>query len=153
DSPVTPSMERWIAPWEIGPSMEACMSELGFAVVSKPDGQGYSPRERIATDQVQPYHAAVYECVSCYSLDPKYSQALTPDQLGVMHEYFTDVLIPCLADQGHEITDVPTREMFVGNYSSNPWSPWLSPGLEDSHLQASSRLACPERTLTEAMYG
>ena len=124
DPPPTWELVRWITPDEVGEVSKHCLEELGFSVESASDGHGYRLAQPLPESQVSAYHEAVYSCASRYTVDPTYGQGLTDDQLRVVHEYYTDVLMPCMAELGFAPSTVPSREQFPAAYRNEGWTPF-----------------------------
>lgn len=115
DPPIYP-VTRWV-PGEEGDDVRAdCMAGLGY--MRAPDGS-YD-----TGGQWDAFGAAQYECFARYPKDPQYLAPWREEQRRAQYEWVVQVLIPCLEEQGHPITDVPSREVFIEQYATAPFYPF-----------------------------
>ncbi len=100
-------------------AFSGCMVERGWPdyFVEK-NGFGYRAIQLAVTDAEK---LDWYECFAANPVDSQYTLA-SEAQFDVVYDYFQDVLIPCLAENGYPVTDAPTREEFV-----TTWVGWTDP--------------------------
>ena len=145
-------LERWIRVDEIGPTAAECLGEAGFDVESTSNGQGWRLVSALGEGQGPALDLAYYTCAARYSVDPAMTQPQTRDQQRVMHEYFTDMLIPCLQQLGYQAPEVPSLETFTG--MGGRWSPIQEIGLDPSEDRMDQVLdACEQAPPPTALYG
>jgi hypothetical protein len=112
---------------EWGSAVAECMNRAGYAsysaaVVSFTRGEAGLPG---AGEQ-----NALDTCLTVIQVDPVDRNILSREQLEYIYSYYARQLIPCLAEHGIEITDVPTREDFElsifidGEFGYSTWSPY-----------------------------
>ena len=103
DSP--PDLVRWVTYEESVPTAAACMEEKGFSVQWADDGLSYTITG-LGKQETSAYQADD-ECLAMYSPDPRLD-VVTPERLGLEWDFYTEWLLPCLADHGAEVL-VPLR--------------------------------------------
>jgi hypothetical protein len=119
------SFVRYVTPAEAPSVFVDCMNGLGFPDVTLlPDGGVNSGN--IPDEQREASAIARFGCDTQYPVDPIYEAALTDQQLGLVHDYFVESLIPCLTAEGYSVGDVPGKETFVATYLQTGWSPYAS---------------------------
>lgn len=104
------------------------------------------------------WNLAMYTCESQYTPDPRYRQEWTPEQLGLLYDYWEQYFIPCLAAHGHPVdtTDRPSREAWVAAFPTVDRLPWYPP---DTYFllnpEERDRLAgvCPPSPPDDVFYG
>lgn len=136
--------------------MAACLRDAGFnavgagTMIEYPDGIG--PSQQTA------FQLADYECTAKYTLHPKFTQPYTEEQFGLLYDYWTEWLVPCLNELGIESVSAPTRETFVARavQGSLAWDPF---GAAEASFSSSPeknvelRDRCPAYPAVEHMWG
>jgi hypothetical protein len=89
-----------------------------------PEGPQLAPIEGVT------YSAATklawFTCLTRYVIDPRPEGGfLTPAQQDYLYDYYQDWLVPCLADHGYAMFDVPEREAFVAAPGVS-WNPYYA---------------------------
>jgi len=122
DPPVV-ELVRWTTWADWGTTVAQCLQDAGFNVVGA--GSTLLFPDSFAPAQQSAFNLAFYVCDSKYTLNPKYGQPLTADQLGLWYDYEVEWLVPCLASLGVTVSQPPTRETFIahGLQHDITWSP------------------------------
>jgi len=158
DPPQT-DLIRWITPDEYGPVVSQCLRDAGFNAVGGgssiwyPDGIG--PAQRSAFD------LATYVCDSKYTVNPKYNQVLTADQLGMVYDYDVQWLVPCIATFGITVSSPPTRDTFVSQTLQQSGLAWEPKAQAETSVvnywsldrQAQFESTCPTMPPVQYMFG
>ena len=105
--------------FEAGAAFAACMVQRGWPDYSSGD-TGYSYQDISLVDSA-PERLDWYECFAAYPVDSKYTLR-SVEQFDFVYDYYQDILIPCLAENGHPLTAAPTREEF-----RTSWDQWSGP--------------------------
>ena len=130
DDPPEVELERWIYPTEHGPTQKECFAEAGFEVESGPEGEGVRVVGPVNDAQAPLLNLAHYTCTARFYIDPDFMQFPTTDQIRVSYEYMTEVLIPCLKEQGYDPSDPPALETYIASYGGAQWwSPYAAAGI------------------------
>ena len=100
------------------PEFGQCMSDAGFS------GWGTGPRG-LDMSTVNPDGAATtqqqqLDYYGCLARFPGVDR-LSTEQLDFVYDYYTGWLVPCLGQQGHAVTDVPSREEFHDSRELMGW--------------------------------
>lgn len=135
---------------QLGPDMEWCMAELGFTVTPYEDGAGYS-YEGIA-EQEAAMDAAFAACDEARYQSGHYDpdRYFTEEYLSLSYDDRLEVA-ECLRDAGFEISDPPSREVFVEQTAQQRltvWEPMLDVPLNRS---AAAERQCPGRPAAELL--
>lgn len=108
---------RLVAPEDRGRFVDACLTE-----------QGYSPTRLsevgLPAEQTAAFDLVRFTCLARYPVDPDYLRAWSEEQIVVQYEWTVDHVIPCLADRGFLVTDVPSRAEFVTDWPTEPFYPF-----------------------------
>lgn len=102
---------------EAQPLVESCLAERGFP--KAPDGSWVYPSE-----QTDVFNLAQYTCTVQYPPRAEAFQPLTDLQKERVYKYVAETLLPCLAAEGYVIGGLPSQEVFVANFDSNPYFPY-----------------------------
>jgi len=154
--PPSVALVRWTSYIDWGQTMAQCLQDVGFNIVGA-GGQIIAP-DGIGQAQMSAFNLAYYTCDSMYSLNPRYTQGLTADQLGLWYDYSVQWLVPCLAALGYATTTPPTREAFIseGLLQNPDWNPssqaMLTVG-DSWQKQLLISQTCPAYPSNEYMYG
>lgn len=146
---VTPIREVW--PEERDALILECMTSKGFPP-DEPGVQGWA----IPDAQMGAFNQASYECALSYPPRAETFEPLNDDQKNLIYDYVIDTQIPCLEAKGFVITEVPSRQVFVDTYLSNPFFPQSQVGRQvtgdlDTEL-ASIEMDCPQSPPSEQLY-
>ena len=87
-----------------GTARESCMHDLGWPDV-RATADGGLESGMIQNSQLGAHALAMYTCNAKYPMDPKYNVPLT------------DELQPCLAAEGYDTPEAPSRETFIDTYA------------------------------------
>jgi hypothetical protein len=117
-----------------------CLNENGFDTDVQFGGVGGV----IPEEQMETYKIAQYVCDVQYPVDPIYSQELSEDQRGSLYDYYADKATPCLKDLGYEISDPPSRDVFIEKYSTGVWNPYDAVNASSTNEKYEEAIAkCP----------
>ncbi|TFD56751.1 hypothetical protein E3T39_15555 [Cryobacterium suzukii] len=100
--------------WAI--TMESCMHDLGWPDM-RATADGGVESGGIQKSQAGAHALAWYTCNAKYPMDPKFNVPLNDERLGKLFDYFTDELQPCLAAEGYDTPEAPSRETFIDTYA------------------------------------
>lgn len=140
------SRVRFIEPSEFSQVMITCLTEAGVTSVEPtPDGEGFmtAPNSQAEFDAAT---LAGYSCAVKYPTSPKYSVPLDDGQLSRLYDYFAGPQRECLEGEGYQVSDPPSKESFIDNYSSGQgWDPFIEivSTLRDATKQAALAKVCP----------
>lgn len=145
-APPAIDVKGWVLPEESGDYVDDCMTGLGYAVT---DGS----YESIPDAQQSQFQFDRYRCSASYPVIPKYTFAYTDQNIGNIYDWMVEDSIPCLADQGHSISGVPSRATFISNYrASGPFFPYEQlVHLPPAEFQALESI-CPQWPPAEVIY-
>ncbi len=147
---------RWTTRDEFFEVVSECVTDAGFPTVA--DEEGWTFPEGRPLDQEQAWSLAFYECEAKYTMAPKYiTMDYSDDQLHVLYEFWTEVLVPCATAHGISVPDdAPTVETYISRFRSNGdlWMPDLS-GMVALHGDDLDRFLeeCPQNPPSGPMYG
>lgn len=137
--PVPVDLVREVSNEEYEAAQIACMTEAGWP----PTGQGLS--FGAPPEQAETLGLALYTCMAQYPTRLAYLQPYDRAQLDLIYDWVLEETVPCYAEQGYDVTDVPTRDAFAGDYFATRtfWTP--TRGLGNLGPQASIQLeeTCP----------
>lgn len=114
---------RFISADEFAQTRVDCLSKLGFSANVMEDG-GVEFDDPPA-GQAEALAIANYTCALEYPVDPAEGM-MTGSRLRTLYDYYVDVLVPCLENEGYEIDTVPSWTVFNEQYATAPWSPYTS---------------------------
>lgn len=142
---------------EFGDRMAECLQEAGFPAVS--DGVGgthYDPG--VPASQSEALGLARFICESQYPHDPHLLEQWSPEQTGLVFDYWDEYFIPCMNAHGHHIgtSQQPSREAYVAAFPTQdrlPWWPSDTFGMLPPEEQRSLGEVCPPYPPDSAMYG
>lgn len=135
--------EWWVA-------RAACYTEQGFPAVVLPDGEGLEIQSGGAA-QREAYRAAGEEC------DRRLGETPAPDyteaEWGALYELYTGPVTECLQDNGFQVPEPPSQQVWVEEYmalvsgpgglvDSTPWSPYDAL-LHDPNAGMKAQELCP----------
>lgn len=143
---------RYIEPDDYAEVYVECLNEQGFP--AKATGKSAFEIGEIPEDQSKSLNEAMYRCEVMYPVHPRYAQPLTDKQLNILYDYLTTELVSCLASEGYEVADAPSREVFVSRYRArSPWHPYDSVvGLSESQMNR-LREICPPEPPLDRLFG
>lgn len=121
---------RYVTPQEADRYYHECMAEQGWK--AEPDGSYVSTEE-----QAEAINLSDYVCLASYPIPAEYLQPLTDDQWAYLYDYWIETTLPCFAEHGLEVRDVPSRATFLGApYNWNPISAVSDHEVETKVVQA-----------------
>ena len=120
-----PPMVRWVRYNEWLDVYAACYEDLGVTPIvdyvrmeidaDLPDGQ-FQEKQRL-----------YWLCTAMYPLVYPREMVHSEKTQHVVYDYFVDELVPCLAQQGYMVPDVPTFEVYSERYLANDqWTPYVA---------------------------
>lgn len=157
-NPPVVDLVRWTTPGDdYGDAVGSCLREAGFDAVFDGFG-GFDYPEGIPESQDAANNLAWYECNASYTLDPRYSQQWTDDQLHVLWEYWETFYVPCL--EAHDVlVDLqqrPSKDAWVSRFNTPDRISWWPSdslaGLPDSEREAVEAV-CPDYPPAAVFYG
>jgi len=111
-------MDRYVHPSEWASLVVNCLHELGYtAARASPDGGVQSGS--LEPSQAEPHALALYQCTGRYPIDPVYFESTDAQSVNALYDYFTDVVVDCLAAQGFTVSPAPSRERFLETFGTN----------------------------------
>ena len=142
---VVPEVERiaFIGPDEWAETIAACLNEDGFSAVAQDGGLASAPTE----GQELPFAIATYVCNAKYPINPRTNVELNDDQLRYLYEYYTQVLTPCLNEEGFDVPEPPSLQTYVSSWrAGSPWDPYglVVDALESDDEWTSINKKCPQ---------
>lgn len=141
--PPNVGVTRYVLPEEQQQAQDDCLSSMGFQV----DGPGmlYYPAEQEDAATV-----AQYTCRMQYPVMQHYAQQQWgPDQTYIQYDWTVEYVIPCLEGWGHRISDVPSRDVFVAGWDTEPFFPFAQVQLEASADDFNAEWARLEATCSQ----
>ncbi len=121
----------------IYPDQAACLAAAGFPGVRvMPTLRGL---DRASLPSSEAFSEAWYDCTAKYFIDPRFSLPPTDAQLGLIWDYMTTFLIPCLTAHGVASATPPQREEFVKSQGNG----WSYPEATSDDIQAQCRGIVP----------
>lgn len=96
--------------------------------------------------------AGTYRCRISYPIHPRFQLPPTDQQLRVIYDYFLDELIPCLRNEGYELSPPPSFETFRAEWP-NTWDPYVELPEPKGFKKDEVLQKCPPRPPLEAVYG
>lgn len=117
---------RWTTSMrEYQESYAECSTNAGFPQTLDTLGLPYFDPPPPAS-QKEALDLVLYTCNAQYSPLPQLMDDWSPDQLGLLWDYWNEAFLPCLEAQGVELPDgpVPSRETYVETFYSDPDSRW-----------------------------
>lgn len=138
---------RWTTIDDADATMATCYTDGGFPAHPVPDGGIEFSGDGVPAAQESAFNLVDYTCSAQYSLDPKYRQDWTKDQIGLVYDYWSQFFVPCLTARGRNLSTPPTRDTFIANFPS-AWNPVI-----EGQLTTELAAACPPRPPAHDMYG
>lgn len=139
---------REIRPSEDEQVQAECMTAAGFPVDEDGDPSG-PPEQREA------FYLAWYTCIAQYPVAKKYRRPFNTAQIGLVHEYYRDSLVPCLQSHGFAPGPVPTLETFLATARTaeeyNPYDGVTERLREEERRELLE--ACPPLPPEDVLYG
>jgi hypothetical protein len=123
-----PAIVRWVHPDESPDVTKGCFEDLGFvAEVNYAERSveivGPAPVDEAAKGR------AYWTCWAKYPVVPDREHGQFSDRTKeILYEYNARELVECLADQGWDVGEVPSYEVYWDSYETDPWLPY-TPGL------------------------
>lgn len=149
---------RWTSTWdEHYAAMAECLQAAGFPAVES-SGPGIEYEHGVPESQDAALNLAWHTCASQYSIDPAFLQDWTPEQVGLVYDYWGEYFIPCMAAHEHPIdtSGEPSREAYVAAFHTSERIDWW-PSMEFDVLPRAEREAlvdvCPPYPPSDVMYG
>lgn len=142
---------------DYGATVEECLREQGFIV--EHDGRGgFHIPAGIPPHQEEAYQVARYACNAMYPINPVFVQEWSPEQLGLLYDYWDQYLIPCLAahDLPVSTANKPSREVYISTFfTPDPPNWWPSDVVEmlPPSVKSSVEQVCPPYPPPEVFYG
>lgn len=102
-----------------------CVRDHGFPVRLVPPGDGWSFMD-VPPGQNALASRYADACVAGLNIPPYQEASL--EQRELFYEYYL-VLRECLIAEGFGVSEPPSKDYFVENYLTDPWSPYLGLGL------------------------
>lgn len=136
-----PALVRWIYPEEQASVLVPCMKDKGFVVKAARGGTGIKSNPGA---QGPAFGKALLECKAAYSVDPRIEAQNPAAAAGIVYDYWTEFLVPCLSQRGYTLSPLPSREVFV----TNPVAPT---GYPDGNEEVEK--ACPMNPPSQALLG
>lgn len=100
----------------------ACMTERGFPSTVLNGGVF---ADGLPAGQELAYAGVVYQCRVAYPIDPALFLDYSSEELAFLHSYFSEVLTPCLINEGLDVPRMPTLQSFQEAYVSGvEWNPY-----------------------------
>lgn len=150
DDSKRPIVERMriIAPSEWASTIAECMTAAGLTGVSASPNGGLETTA-VPREQLGAYSLAQYTCQAMYPTDPSYYLPLNESQLRYLYYYYSHDVKECLENAGESISDPPSEQAFIDNYSDNAWNPY-----DDVLPQTINELevTCPPQ-IPDALFG
>lgn len=137
---------RVVAPEDRGPLVEACLAEEGYSSASE---QG------IPTEQIAAYDLASFVCLASYPVDPRFTGTWGERQTTIQYDWTVEEVIPCLAAAGYTTTGLPSREVFLATWSTDPFYPFaqVPPGSLSNEALEDLNRRCPQTAPSELLWG
>lgn len=138
---------RLVTPEERGPLVDACLAEQGYSSLDLLE-------VGIPEEQLGAFELAQFICMAKYPIDPEYTSPWSEDQISIQYDWTIDSVIPCLVDRGYTITDVPSREVFISTWFSDPFYPFsqIPPSVLSNEQSDALNQACPQIAPTELLW-
>lgn len=124
DDPPDVPLVRWVnSLQEYDSALASCMTEQGFpARVYFGGGLEYTPG--VPDSQRNALDRAWYICDAKYTPIPAIMTDWSDDQFGMLYDYWSEALVPCLESYGVPVSPAPvTRETFIASFHDVDWSP------------------------------
>lgn len=118
DSPEV-EIVREVQPDEASAAEAECMTDAGWPNEQSDGGVAYD----IPAEQADDFNLALYTCKLQFPVEAKYTQRLGDDQWSMMYDHFVDVYIPCAEGEGHDIGDIPTKDVYLATPDAEKWFP------------------------------
>lgn len=117
--PLPVELVREVSDEEYAEVQRECMTEAGWP----PEDEGLS--WNAPADQAEALGLAMYTCWAQFPTSIAFVQPYDYEQLDVIYDWVLDEAIPCYAEQGHIVKEVPSRESFAGEYFATRgfWTP------------------------------
>lgn len=124
-------------------AMAECLNAEGFDAVAQDGGVGASA----PIGQDLPFALAYYVCSVEYPINPRVMVPLVDDQIRYLHEYYTQVMTPCVQAEGYDVPPAPSLQTYVSTYgqpgSWNPYELVAEAAISEEEWRRINRL-CPQ---------
>ncbi|MCK0111804.1 hypothetical protein MWU75_06595 [Ornithinimicrobium sp. F0845] len=103
----------------------------------------------IHRSQQQQFDLDRYVCIASYPIGEIYLEPYDRGQWEALYDYWVAEFLPCLASNGFEVADPPTKETFLA--APEAWHPVGDRGLRDqlSAAEAQGRISSSNEFLAE----
>jgi hypothetical protein len=136
---------RFVSSEEMPQAISACLTEQGFTASDASDEFGPAVQASSPAGQEQALAIAWYECDASYPIDPVLTQPLSDEEIRYLYAYNVSVLVPCLADEGYQVSDPPSEQTYLEEFGTpGAWIPYAE--ISPSSAEELARLgdACPQ---------
>jgi hypothetical protein len=102
--------------------VDACMKDAGFAGITE-----VGDSIAVSVNEPDPKAAALayYECVAQHPLHVPAIGYLSRAWRGVLYDYLTTRIVPCLRTLGYSVVDPPSRSVYIETYYRElGWNPY-----------------------------
>lgn len=123
DDPPEVSIVRHVMPEEKQSLFDECLREAGY-IVDAPGSLTYPPEQQSAAGLAQ------YICQMQYPIIEKYNQQWSVEQIRIQYKWTLEFVIPCLEEQGHPISNVPSETVFLESWNVEPFFPFAQVELD-----------------------
>lgn len=146
--PLPVELVREVSDEEYATVQRECMTEAGWP----PEDEGLS--WSAPADQAESLGLAMYTCWAQFPTPLAFVQPYDMEQLDVIYDWVMDEAIPCYAEQGHLVKDVPSRESFAGEYFATRgfWTPTDGLDLGMNEIMELDEV-CPRMPPRDVLFG
>lgn len=114
---------RFIDPSEVATTVVSCMNELGLPAKPNGDGNGWQIPDDVPDSQSAFIKDTVYRCQAMYPTHPQFNLPPSTASLGRQYDWLATKLVSCYRAQGFQISDPPSKAVWIASYTTDPWSP------------------------------
>lgn len=140
---------RVVSREESATAQVSCMTDAGFPPTEIDDSRGIS--WEVPAEQADAYFLADYTCRAQYPEDLKYFQPFDEGQMNQIYDWLVEETIPCYADQGLVVNDVPSRGAFVDQWFAEQRY-WLPEDGVEGTVPTSIDTLCPRLPEDDSLY-
>ncbi|MDO4792139.1 MAG: hypothetical protein Q3999_06620, partial [Buchananella hordeovulneris] len=98
-----------------------------------------------------------YDLLSQYPLEPIYLSDYSPEQLGILYDYWSEYYVPCMNAHSVHVDPPPvSREVFIADFIEKPsdrWWPTDATAMMDREARAKLEKTCPAKPPAKYFYG
>ncbi|MCK6091166.1 hypothetical protein [Micrococcus endophyticus] len=149
---------RWMdSHREANRAVAECMTERGFPSEVGASGSGVTT-ERVPGQEYAEV-VAFYVCFWTYPVDPAMTRQWSPEQIGVMFDYWDEYYIPCMEAHGYpmDTSSRPSRDACIARLHTPDRIDWSPPSLRQKAIpeveQEQLHRECPEMPPDKHFYG